>query len=78
MMRFSTRPAKPIRAKNLTGGLNRRRIYGATRVFTIANAGPTGQWINRVNGGTWVPSRGSRCENLCVPDTICSHRRPLA
>ena len=33
-------------AQNLTGGPKRRRNYGATRMFTIANAGPAGQWLS--------------------------------
>jgi hypothetical protein len=33
-------------AQTLTGGPKRRRYYGATRVVTIANAGPTGQWLS--------------------------------
>jgi len=47
-------------AQTLTGGpKRRRRYYGATRVVTIANAGPTGQWLTCAtrNPGTLVGVR---------------------
>ena len=67
MIRFSTRPAKPIRRKTLTGGPKRRRNYGATRLGTIANAGPTSQWVNRVSGELEYPLEDSYVKTYALP-----------